>query len=69
MMFISPQTAVESFVTEMNKTAKHFQLENTKFSNPHGLSDIKNKSTSNNIAKLCYYSLKNILFRKIVNTR
>jgi D-alanyl-D-alanine carboxypeptidase (penicillin-binding protein 5/6) len=47
----------------MNKFAKYLNLNNTKFSNPHGLPDKKNKSCSNDISYLCYYAMKNELFK------
>ena len=43
----------------MNSFANHLKMKNTNFNNPHGLSDKKNKSTSNDIAELCYYGMKN----------
>lgn len=52
----------------MNKFANFLNLKNTYFSNPHGLPDRRNRSTSNDIAYLCYYSMKNLLFRTIVKT-
>lgn len=52
----------------MNALAQYLKLENTKFSNPHGLPDKLNKSTSNDLASLCYYSMKNPEFRKLVKT-
>jgi D-alanyl-D-alanine carboxypeptidase (penicillin-binding protein 5/6) len=53
----------------MNNFAKYLNMENTTFINPHGLSDTRNKSSSNDIAKLCFYAMKNEQFREIVNTR
>lgn len=43
----------------MNCLASHLKMKKTNFNNPHGLSDKKNKSTSNDIAELCYYAMKN----------
>jgi D-alanyl-D-alanine carboxypeptidase (penicillin-binding protein 5/6) len=67
-IYSSTETNLEYFVGEMNILAQYLKLENTKFSNPHGLSDKQNKSTSNDLAYLCYYSMKNPDFRKIVRT-
>lgn len=57
------------FILEMNKLAAHLRLANTHFSNPHGLSDQSNTSTSNDIAQLCHHAMRNQTFRKIVSTR
>jgi D-alanyl-D-alanine carboxypeptidase len=56
------------FVKEMNRVSSVFHLKSTKFSNPHGLSDKGNRSTSSDIASLAYNALKNGVFSKIVNT-
>lgn len=52
-------TQFEYFIKEMNNFASHLKMRNTVFNNPHGLSDKKNKSTSNDIAELCFYVMKN----------
>ncbi len=44
----------------MNKTAKRASMINSNFSNPHGLSNIYNISTADDIAKLCIYSMSNM---------
>ena len=43
---------LESFVSAMNSMAKDLGMENTKFSNPHGLDDPKNYSTIKDLAIL-----------------
>ena len=49
----SEKLAVEAFVEEMNKVSKSvFNLQNTVFTNPHGLGDIRNKSTVSDICVL-----------------
>ena len=53
----------------MNNFAIHLKMKRTSFNNPHGLSDKKNKSTSNDVGELCYYAMKNEKFRKIVKTK
>lgn len=53
----------------MNKLAKSLGMENTRFTNPHGLSQITNVSTAENLAKLCTYAMKNRLFLNVVNTK
>lgn len=57
------------FVCEMNKSARNLQLLNSSFSNPHGLSDINNKSTVEDIAKLSSKCLEISLFNDIVNCK
>ena len=47
------------FIKEMNNFAIHLKMKRTTFNNPHGLSDKKNKSTSNDVGELCYYAMKN----------
>jgi len=44
-----------------------FHLKQTKFSNPHGLSDKGNKSTAHDIAFLAFHALKDPMFAKIVS--
>lgn len=39
------------------------------FANPHGLSNTNNYSSADDVAKLCIYAMKNLEFRKIVNTQ
>lgn len=39
------------------------------FANPHGLSNTSNYSNAEDLAKLCSYAMRNISFRKIVQTR
>ena len=53
----------------MNELAKYLGLQNTSFSNSHGLSDVNNKSTSYDIAMLCHYAMKNPHFRSIVSRK
>ena len=62
-------TSYDYFIKEMNSLALHLKMKNTNFNNPHGLSDKKNKSTSNDVAELCYYAMKNEIFRTIVKTK
>jgi D-alanyl-D-alanine carboxypeptidase len=47
----------------MNILAKTLDLKNTHFANVHGLMNKKNYSTSNDIMKLCLYSMKRRDFR------
>ena len=50
----------------MNRTAKEMDLNNTFYTNPHGLMDKFNKSTTNDQAQLSAYAMKNEEFRSIV---
>ena len=81
MMLVSGNDAAEAvaehiggslagFVDMMNQKAKMMGLENTHFSNPHGLPDPSNHySTALDLATIAYYGLKNPEFAKIVSTR
>eukprot|EP00347_Sterkiella_histriomuscorum_P000728 403374734 len=58
---------IKVFVKEMNKCAKQFHLKQTKYINPHGLSDKGNQSTAQDIAQLAFNCLKDPVFSNIVN--
>ncbi len=59
---------LENFVNLMNEKAKILQLKNTNFSNPIGLDDPNNFSTSYDLARLLDYSLKNKFLWQILKT-
>ncbi len=61
----------ETFVKEMNKKAKEIGMNNTSFSNSHGLDEkTKNYSTAYDMALLSKYTYKNYkLYRKITKTK
>ena len=62
--------SVSGFVTLMNETAKAIGMENTSFSNPHGLDEEnENTSTVYDMALLMREAMKNETFRKITNTK
>lgn len=44
-------------------------MTSSNFDNPHGLSNPNNYSTAQDLAKLCTYSMRNLMFRKIVQTK
>lgn len=44
---------VRSFIQEMNRIAGCFNMTNSRFTNPHGLSQTTNVSTALDLAKLC----------------
>ena len=53
----------------MNQLARDIGMPNTHFTNPHGLMHKKNLASSRDIARLACYSLKDQVFRDIVNTK
>lgn len=61
--------SVENFVELMNKKAKSIGVNNTNFSNPHGLPDDNHYTTAYDLALITCYALKNESFRKIVKTQ
>ncbi|MBP2654527.1 MAG: Serine-type D-Ala-D-Ala carboxypeptidase [Firmicutes bacterium] len=79
MMLVSGNDAAEAtaenvagsvwkFVGMMNNNALKMRLENTHFSNPHGLPDRTHYSTALDLARIAAYGLKNPTFAKIVST-
>lgn len=60
---------VSSFLREMNRLARKLDMANSNFANPHGLSNPDNYSTATDLAKLCTASMRNLHFRRIVQTR
>ena len=59
---------VSNFAELMNKKASELGLENTCFTNPHGLDDENHYTSANDLAKITAYALKNPVFAKIVST-
>ena len=57
------------FVYEMNKNAKALEMTNTRYDNPTGLGDIFNKSTAEDIGKLCTTAMKLPKFREVVSCK
>lgn len=66
---ITTSGSIESFVTEMNNTAKRIGMTNSNFVNVHGLDADNHYSTAEDIRKLLEYSLENELFKKIYTTK
>lgn len=58
---------IVKFIRRMNKEAMNLKLCNTSFSNPHGLSDKANKSSSQDVVRLIFAALKYPLFCEIIN--
>ena len=60
----------ENFVTLMNKKAKFIGMNNTVFSNPHGLDEeTKNYSTAYDMAKLSIYASKIPFYKEVTGTK
>ena len=60
----------ENFVTLMNKKAKFIGMNNTIFSNPHGLDEeTKNYSTAYDMAKLSSYASKIPFYKEVTGTK
>ena len=60
----------DEFINKMNDKAKEIGMNNTIFSNPHGLDDdTKNYSTAYDMALLSRYAYKNKIYRQIVSTK
>ncbi len=65
---LSSDFGLENFVNLMNEKAKSLGLKNTSFSNPIGLDDPKNFSSSYDFARLLNYSLENKFLWQILKT-
>ena len=59
---------IEEFSNLMNEKAESFKLENTHFTNPHGLDDNEHYTTATELAKIGAHLLKNELLAEIVST-
>jgi serine-type D-Ala-D-Ala carboxypeptidase (penicillin-binding protein 5/6) len=61
---------VEEFVIDFNQyLEEEIGVENTYFTNPHGLYDPEHVTTAEDMAKITQYALKNESFREIFNTK
>ena len=60
---------VKAFVSVMNSVAIELGMKNTKYANPHGLTEKENISTSYDQFLLVKHCLSNSLFRRIVGTK
>jgi len=65
---ISVSGSVENFAALMNQKAAELHLENTNFTNPHGLDDDEHYTTASDLAKITAYALENSVFSEIVST-
>lgn len=59
---------IEEFADMMNQKAGDLGLDNTHFTNPHGLDDDEHYTTAKDLAKIGAELLKNDLLKKIVST-
>ena len=59
---------IEEFANMMNDTAERIGVNNTHFTNPHGLDNEAHYTTASDLARITAYALKNEDFRKIVST-
>lgn len=60
--------SVESFSTQMNRYASVLGIEDTNFTNPHGLYDGNHYTTALSLALIAREAMKNELLRKIFST-
>lgn len=60
--------SVEAFVCEMNRICEGLGLEDTNFSNPHGLSHPEHYSTAYDMAVMLCHAMKDAEFAKITGT-
>nr|WP_233269399.1 D-alanyl-D-alanine carboxypeptidase family protein [Alteribacillus sp. YIM 98480] len=62
--------SLDGFIYMMNEKAEQIGMENTQFTNPHGLDDGDNHySTAYDMALLMQYAMKNEQFREISQTK
>lgn len=66
---IKQRDSIKCFLQEMNKTARGLGLEHTHYSNPHGLINKYNKSSTSDQCRLTAVAMRNRLFQKIVATK
>ncbi len=59
---------VSKFADLMNQKASELGLENTHFTNPHGLDDKEHYTTASDLAKITAYAMKNPIFAEIAST-
>lgn len=59
----------ENFVELMNEKARELGLKNTRFADPCGLKSKNHHTTSNDLARLCAFAMKNEIFCQVVSTQ
>lgn len=62
-------SSIQNFVKMMNDKALEIGATNTVFTNAHGLYDINQVTTANDMAKITQYALKNPVFETIATTQ
>jgi D-alanyl-D-alanine carboxypeptidase len=60
---------IPSFAMKMNELAASLGLQNTNFTNPHGLDDKEHYTSAHDLALLTAYAIKNPLFLEIASTK
>lgn len=65
---IAVSGSIEAFAEEMNALAQRLGLNNTHFTNPHGLDNEQHYTTAYELARLTAYALENDIFAQIVST-
>lgn len=63
----STKVYVSVFVSRMNSEAKKLKLQDSCFSNPHGLSDKANKSSAQDVNRLTKKAMEYSLFKEIIS--
>ena len=61
--------SVVLYLWEMNQMARKLGLTRSNWANPHGLSNVNNLSTAEDMAQLCLHAMKNSQFREVVSTK
>ena len=61
--------SVEAFAARMNRKAAAMGLENTSFTNPHGLDNEAHYTTASDLARIAAAALENPTIRRIVSTK
>jgi hypothetical protein len=65
----SGETAVMSYLKEMNRLARQIGMKNTHFANPHGLSNPENYSCAQDLCVLCAFCMQDQVFRWVAKTQ
>ncbi|MBQ7921799.1 MAG: D-alanyl-D-alanine carboxypeptidase [Clostridia bacterium] len=60
--------SIEAFSEAMNRKAAELGLQNTHFTNPHGLDDEEHYTTAEDLARLAVYAMHNPDFARMVST-
>ncbi|RIK80912.1 MAG: hypothetical protein DCC67_08710 [Planctomycetota bacterium] len=62
----SPREAYDAFVEAMNAMADELDMNDSRFTNTHGLTEENHKASAADLATLAYHALKLPLFREVV---